>query len=112
MKTEYEELRMLFHKYWELAYNEGVEGRDFDTENADAQKTLTAFDESLHKLEAEREQMISLILWNVDNFNDLPLSDGYCEKWLAQAKPLVDELLRPAREQFARELAMFKNNHS
>jgi hypothetical protein len=111
VKTEYQELRLLFHKYWELAYNEGVEGRDFDTENADAQKTLVAFDEALRKLEVERELMISLLLWNWDNFNDLPIPETYFPKWLERATPLVDELLRPAREQFAKELAMFKNNH-
>lgn len=43
-------LRFLFHRYWELAYAEGKEGRDTDTPGGDAQKTLTEFDSLLRTL--------------------------------------------------------------
>ena len=48
-----DELLPLIDRYWELAYAEGKEGRDHDTEAGDAQATRQAIEQAIRTRDAE-----------------------------------------------------------
>ena len=37
----------------------------------------------------ENEKFWELVCWNIDNFRDLPLTDGYYAKWLDKAEAIL-----------------------
>jgi hypothetical protein len=37
----------------------------------------------------ENAKLWELVCWNIDNFRDLPLTDGYYAKWLERAEALL-----------------------
>lgn len=53
--TEVNHLRGLIEQYWDLAYQEGKEGRDHDTPDGKAQKCLSAIERSIIKIALEAE---------------------------------------------------------
>jgi hypothetical protein len=55
------ELRALIDKYWELAYAEGKEGRDHDTEDGAAQATSCAINEAIRALAGEGKEPVAML---------------------------------------------------
>lgn len=45
--------------------------------------------QALVELVAQNEALWELVCWNIDNFRDLPLTDGYYAKWLEKAEALL-----------------------
>lgn len=52
---------------------------------------LREYAEGVERIDAAEH----LILWNVDNFQDLPLSDNYYEKWLGEARIYIRTHINP-----------------
>lgn len=55
--SDIEKLRDLIGQYWEIAYREGSDGRQHDTEEGSAQECWTNIQVELTKLQAENEAL-------------------------------------------------------
>jgi len=66
----------LIAEYWNLAYAEGKEGRNHDTPDGAAQRTLSAIEAALASLVREREELS----WNTD-LSAMPKDRKICVIW-------------------------------
>ncbi len=53
MSADTKRLRLLIDRYWDCAYQEGLESRDHDTEDGLAQKTRDQIEDIINKLESK-----------------------------------------------------------
>lgn len=86
-------LEKLIGEYWTLAYNEGKEGRDHDTENGDAQRVLHEIHECISALANSPARLTSRTLWVTDSpYVCVPFTDDIeqAERWVAAGYMVVD----------------------
>lgn len=92
MTHQADEIRRMAHWHELAAIGHDRGGAPIDAKkHRDTVDMLREYAEGVERIDAAEH----LILWNVDNFQDLPLSDNYYEKWLGEARIYIRTHINP-----------------